>query len=128
MSTQTLPPNRQFGIVIGIAILVIGWFVFSLPMRLIAPSSAAFVVLGLFNSQVLTPLNKAWMTFGFILAKVMNPLVLGILYFLLLTPVAIFLKKFGRDELNLTATTSVQTTHFSLKNKSENKFNFDDQF
>ena len=128
MGNPTLPSNRQFGIVIGTALFLIGWFVVNLPGHLIAIPSATFVVLGLFNSQLLNPFNKAWMRLGFLLAKVMNPLILGILYFLLLTPVAICLRLMGRDELSLINKNESKETYFLSFKNSEKNFNFDDQF
>ena len=47
------------------------------------------------------PLNKAWMRLGFLLGVIINPIVLGLIFFLLFTPIALLMRLFGRDELRL---------------------------
>jgi hypothetical protein len=64
---------------------------------------AALVVLGLTISRpmALAPLNRAWATLGLALATIVNPMVMGVLYFGLLAPVGLVLKAFGRDMLKI---------------------------
>ena len=63
--------------------------------------SFIFLFLGLFFPKYLSLLNKGWMILGLILSKIINPLVLGIIYFGLFTPIGLFRKLIGKDELNL---------------------------
>jgi hypothetical protein len=70
----------------------------------------AFAVAGMatiFVPKVLTPFDKAWMRLGEIMGTVVNPLVLGAIFFLLLTPFALVTRVFGRDELRLKKTNRI---------------------
>ena len=58
------------------------------------------------NPDLLGPFNKLWMLFGFMLGKIISPIVLGLLFFLVISPVALFCKMFGRDELRLKGSTA----------------------
>ena len=53
------------------------------------------------KSSLLTPLNKGWMLFGLTIGKIINPIILGFIFFILITPVSLFFKVIGRDELRL---------------------------
>ncbi len=70
-------------------------------------TSAAMVVGLIFMSttffapQLLTPLNRLWYALGIILGKVINPIVLGAMFFVLITPIALLTRLFGRDELKI---------------------------
>ena len=99
-----LGSNRSFGIVFFIVFLVI----FLWPMlsgndlrfwALIV--SFIFLILGLLNSKLLSPLNKLWFKFGILLGNVISPLVMCIIYFAVVTPIALLLKVFNKDILSL---------------------------
>ncbi|MDA9153111.1 SxtJ family membrane protein [Candidatus Pelagibacter sp.] len=60
-----------------------------------------FLILGLINSSILTPINILWIKFGFFLGKIVSPIVMGIIYFGLITPISFLLKIFNKDVLNL---------------------------
>ena len=96
--------NKNFGIVFFIVFLLIAVWplidgqslrVWSLIVSLI------FLVLGLLNSKLLNPLNLAWIKFGKILGKVVAPIVLGVIYFIIVTPIGLFLRLFGKDLLQI---------------------------
>ncbi len=96
--------NKSFGIVFSIFFLLISvylllnndpnyyWSLFV---------SFIFLVLGLMNSKILSPLNLLWFKFGILLGKIVSPVVMGIIFFLVVTPISIILKIFGKDVLNL---------------------------
>ena len=63
--------------------------------------SFIFLVLGLMNSKILSPLNLLWFKFGILLGRIISPVVMGIIFFLVVTPISIILKIFGKDVLNL---------------------------
>ena len=65
------------------------------------PLAAVFVVVALVYPRVLAPLNKLWLKFGLLLYKVMNPLILGLLFFVTITPIGVFMRLFGKDFLRL---------------------------
>ena len=96
--------NRSFGIVFFIVFLIISLYpllhgenirVWSLIISII------FLVLGLLNSKLLNPLNKIWFKFGLLLGKIISPIVMGIIFFLVVTPIALFMRLLKKDLLNL---------------------------
>ena len=96
--------NKSFGIVFSIFFLLISVY----PLLNNDPIyywslfvSFIFLVLGLMNSKILSPLNVLWFKFGILLGKIVSPVVMGIIFFLVVTPISILLKIFGKDVLNL---------------------------
>ena len=96
--------NKSFGIVFSIFFLLISVY----PLLNNDPIhywslfvSFIFLVLGLMNSKILSPLNLLWFKFGILLGKIVSPIVMGIIFFLVVTPISIILKIFGKDVLNL---------------------------
>tara|TARA_Y100000780_G_scaffold201068_1_gene193370 strand:- start:107 stop:496 length:390 start_codon:yes stop_codon:yes gene_type:complete len=96
--------NKSFGIVFSIVFLVIAFWpmlngneinYWSLAISIV------FLILGLINSKILTPLNKIWFKFGILLGNVIAPIVMGIIFFLIVTPTSIIMKLLGKDLLNL---------------------------
>ena len=96
--------NKSFGIVFFIFFLIIGIYplinqdsirIWSIVISII------FLILGLFNSKILTPLNILWFKFGMILGKFVSPIVMGIIFFLVVTPTGIIMKLLGKDLLKL---------------------------
>ena len=95
--------NRSFGIIFFIVFLLISvWPILKgLEIRVWALIiSLIFLLLGLINSNFLTPLNKTWIKFGILLGKIIAPLVMGLI-FLIVTPIGLLLRIFGKDVLNL---------------------------
>ncbi len=96
--------NRSFGIIFFIVFLLISlWPILKgLEIRVWALIiSLIFLLLGLINSNFLTPLNKTWIKFGILLGKIIAPLVMGLIFFLIVTPIGLLLRIFGKDVLNL---------------------------
>ncbi len=99
-----LPSNRNFGIVFFIVFLAIGLWPLLNQSELRIWSlliSMVFLFLGISNSKILTPLNKLWMKFGLLLGNIVAPIVMGIVYFGVVTPTGILLRLFGKDILML---------------------------
>jgi len=63
--------------------------------------SIVFLFLGLVNSKILNPLNKLWFKFGIFLGKIISPLVMGIIFFLVVTPIGLLMRLLNKDLLNL---------------------------
>jgi large-conductance mechanosensitive channel len=63
--------------------------------------SFVFLILGLANSKILSPLNKAWIKFGEILGTVIAPIIMALVYFVFLTPISLIVRIFGKDLLGL---------------------------
>tara|TARA_Y100000996_G_scaffold334659_1_gene271077 strand:+ start:35 stop:418 length:384 start_codon:yes stop_codon:yes gene_type:complete len=104
MNDVKIGSNRSFGIVFFIVFLIIALYpllntgeirIWSIIVSLV------FLLLGLINSKILSPLNKLWFKFGIFLGKIISPLVMGIIFFLVVTPIGILMKIFKKDLLNL---------------------------
>ena len=96
--------NRSFGLLFFVVFLIFGLWPLknSLDPNLYLISiSAVFLILGLTNSKILSPLNKLWIKFGEILGMVIAPLVMALVYFIVLTPVSLTVRIFGKDLLGL---------------------------
>ena len=122
-----LPSNRNFGIVFSIVFLIIAIWpilnqneirIWSLIISFI------FLILGLINSKFLSPLNKAWFKFGLILGSVIAPIVMGIVFFLVVTPTGLIMKALGKDILGLKR--NKNNTYWLEKDNSNN--NLKNQF
>ena len=96
--------NRSFGIVFSIVFFLIASYpltqggelrIWSLIICLI------FLILGSINSKILTPLNKLWFKFGVFLGKIVSPIIMGIIFFLVVTPIGLIMRVLGKDVLNL---------------------------
>tara|TARA_B100001027_G_scaffold171913_1_gene123313 strand:+ start:381 stop:758 length:378 start_codon:yes stop_codon:yes gene_type:complete len=101
---QNKSSNKSFGIVFFIVFLLIGIYpllnqedvrVWSLVI------SSIFLILGLLDSKILYPLNKIWIKFGNLLGKIVSPLVMGIIFFIVVTPIGLLMKLLKKDLLNL---------------------------
>ena len=99
--------NRSFGIVFFVVFLTISLWpllsgnevrIWSLIVSII------FLILGSINSRILTPLNKLWFKFGIFLGNIISPIVMGIIYFIVVTPIALLLKVVNKDILSLKKT------------------------
>ncbi len=96
--------NRSFGILFSIVFAIITfWPIISGdPLRLWSiPISIIFLVLGLLNSKLLNPLNIVWVKFGELLGRIIAPIVMAIIYFIIVTPIGLFMRLIGKDLLNL---------------------------
>ncbi len=96
--------NRSFGIVFFIVFLLITLYPLTYSEEVKVWSaiiSFIFLVLGLFNSKILTPLNKLWFKFGLFLGKIISPIIMGIIFFLVVTPIGLLMKLLGKDLINL---------------------------
>ena len=96
--------NRSFGFVFFVVFLLISIYPFLKDGNIRLWSliiSIIFLVLGLLNSNLLSPLNKLWFRFGIFLGKIISPIIMGIIFFLVVTPIAIIMRLFKKDILNL---------------------------
>ena len=96
--------NRSFGIVFFIVFLIISLYPLlnSEPIKIwFLIIALIFLVLGLINSKILTPLNKLWFKFGIILGKIVSPFVMGVIFFFVVTPIGLIMRLLGKDLLNL---------------------------
>jgi hypothetical protein len=96
--------NRSFGIVFFIVFLLIAFWpilngekirIWSIILAII------FIILGLKNSKLLTPLNILWFKFGILLGKIVSPLIMSIIFFFVVTPIGVLMRILNKDLLNL---------------------------
>ena len=94
--------NRSFGIVFFIVFLIISFWptiegqslrLWSLAIALI------FLVFGLLNSKLLSPFNLIWVKFGEVLGRIIAPIAMGVVYFIIITPIGLFMRLIGKDLL-----------------------------
>jgi len=104
-ASPKLPTNRRFGWFFTAVFVVVA--AYSNWKGLSALGFASLVVASLFLAatlfapQMLAPLNRLWYGLGMLLGKVVNPIVLGIIFFVLISPVSLLTRLFGRDELKI---------------------------
>ena len=112
--------NRSFGIVFFIFFLAISlWpLIYGENIRLsYLVVSIIFLILGITNSKILTPLNKLWFKFGLLLGKIVSPIVMGVIFFFVVTPTGIIMKLLRKDLLNLKKNNS---NTYWIEKKNEN--------
>ena len=127
MDEIKISSNRSFGIVFFIVFLLIALYpllkgsdlrIWSLVI------SFVFLVLGLINSKILTPLNRLWFKFGLLLGRFISPLIMGIIFFVVVTPIGIMMRLLKKDLLNLKY--NKKETYWidksGLKSKMKNQF------
>ena len=104
MDEIKISSNRSFGVVFFIVFLLVALYpllkgndlrIWSLVISFI------FLILGLINSKILTPLNRLWFKFGLLLGKFISPLIMGIIFFVVVTPIGIIMRLLKKDLLNL---------------------------
>jgi len=114
INSDSLPSNRHFGFLFAglfalltaysayrdaAAVTVYGWLMASILVGIVS----------IVAPKLLMPFNKAWMKLGELMSNVVSPLVLGIIFFVLITPVALATRLFGRDELRLKENASLNS-------------------
>ena len=101
---KKLENNRSFGLLFFIVFLIIALYpllntgeirIWSIIVSLV------FLLLGLINSKILSPLNKLWFKFGIFLGKIISPIIMGIIFFLVVTPIGLLMRLLGKDLINL---------------------------
>ena len=96
--------NKSFGLLFFVVFLIIGLWPLKNGENLnfyFITVSIIFLILGLINSKLLSPLNKSWIKLGEILGIIIAPIVMALVYFVILTPVSLIVRIFGKDLLNL---------------------------
>tara|TARA_B100001057_G_C22741196_1_gene907824 strand:+ start:341 stop:739 length:399 start_codon:yes stop_codon:yes gene_type:complete len=104
-SKVALPSNRKFGFFFTLVFFFSASYFFLNDRILIAYIFLAFVtiflLITLVNADALLSLNKLWMKLGQLLGKIISPIILSIIFFLLVTPYGLVMCLFRRDELCL---------------------------
>lgn len=125
-----LPSNQKFGFFFTFLFsLAAAYFYYTANIGwayVFVAASSIFLLITLIKSDALLPLNKLWMRFGLFLGMIVNPIVLGIIFFGLFTPIAIFTRLSGRDELRLKFTQ--RASHWISRNEKIKSESFKNQF
>ena len=114
--------NRSFGFLFFVVFFVISlWPLRSQgDLRLWAfILSLVFLVLGVLNSRFLTPLNKLWFKFGILLSSIISPIVMGAVFFIVVTPTGIIMRFLGKDLLRINKNKPV-STYWINRDKQKN--------
>tara|TARA_B100000795_G_C22489297_1_gene319636 strand:+ start:209 stop:598 length:390 start_codon:yes stop_codon:yes gene_type:complete len=119
--------NKSFGIVFFIFFLILSIYplfkdgnfrIWTLILSIV------FLILGLLNSSILSPLNKIWFKFGILLGNFVSPIVMGVIFFTVVTPTSIIMKILNKDLLNLKKNDneSYWIKKSEVKSKMKNQF------
>ena len=120
--------NRSFGLLFFVFFLVISFWLFTKNSEInlyLISIALIFLVLGLLNSKILSPLNKAWIKLGEILGRIVAPVVMAIVYFIILTPISLLVRLFGKDLIGMKFSNDINS--YWIKRK-KNLGSMDKQF
>ena len=112
--------NKSFGILFFIVFILVSLWPLKNGQDLRVWSliiSITFLFLGLLNSQILTPLKFVWIKFGYFLGNIISPIVMGVIYFFVLTPTGLIMRLLGKDILKLNK--NKLNTYWEKKSKNE---------
>ena len=115
--------NRSFGLVFFVVFLIVAlWpLKYEGDIRLWSLAlSIIFFILGVLNSKLLTPLNKLWFKFGIFLGVIVSPIVMGIVYFIVVTPIGLFMRFSGKDLLKMSKVKN-KSTHWIKRDKQNSR-------
>ena len=125
-----LPTNRKFGFFFTFAFAVAAaYFYYSVNViwaYVFIATASIFLIVTLIKSDTLLPLNKLWMRFGLLLGMIVSPIVLGVIFFALFTPIAMLMRLSGRDELRLKFTQ--KASHWISREEPVKSESFKHQF
>ena len=120
--------NRSFGLLFSVVFLVIAFWPLTKKSEInlyLISIALIFLVLGLLNSKILSPLNKAWIKLGEILGRIVAPVVMAIVYFIILTPISLLVRLFGKDLIGMKFSNDIKS--YWVKRK-KNLGSMDKQF
>ena len=125
-----LPSNKKFGYLFSAIFLIAATFFLYLNNKSIGYIfiilALLFLITTIINANLLFPLNKLWMSFGLLLGKIISPIVLGVIFFVLFTTYAVIMRIMGRDELHLKHVK--KQSYWRLRSDSSCQTNFKQQF
>ena len=104
--------NRSFGLLFFIVFIALALWPLTNQGEInlyLVTISLFFLVLGLLNSRILSPLNKAWIKLGEILGRIVAPIVMAIVFFLILTPISLLVRLFGKDLIGMKFSNDVKS-------------------
>jgi len=121
---HTLPSNKKFGIFFSLIFLILYLY---LSNYFFLTTSVIFLFLSFFYSSFLQPLNKLWFKLGILLGNIISPIVLGFIFFLLITPISVIGKIFKRNPLKIDLDKNIKT-YWIRRDNGFSKEDFNNQF
>ena len=125
-----LPSNRKFGFFFTFILLVAAGYFYvnssATTAYVFVALSLAFLVVTLVIDSILLPLNMLWIRFGILLGTIIAPIVLGLIFFAIFTPIAFLMRLFRRDELRLKF--KMKSTHWIKRETPLQTHLFKNQF
>ena len=129
-SEVKLPSNKKLGFFFTLVFAIAtGYFYMNSSFTwayVFAATVVMFFTVTVVKADFLLPLNKLWMRFGLLLGMIVSPIVLGIIFFGLFTPIALLMRLSGRDELRLKFKS--KTSHWILRSEPIQANSFKNQF
>ncbi len=129
-SKTDLPSNKKFGYFFTFFFAILSIYFYLRGILFWAYLFFIFAVIlfivTVLKAKILLPINKIWMQFGLLLSKITNPLILGIIFFGLFTPISFFMHLIGRDELRLKFKS--KTSHWISRSEQDQPESFNQQF
>ncbi|MBD1152605.1 hypothetical protein IDH08_04445 [Pelagibacterales bacterium SAG-MED22] len=128
---KIMPTNKKFGYFFSVVFLIASMYFFFYSKinnfgYLFAILTVLFFITSILKAELLLPLNKLWMKIGILLGIVVSPIILGIIFFGLITPYGLIMRLVGRDEMKLKR--SKKETYWILRPKNTIQTNFKNQF
>lgn len=127
IDSNKIPSNRSFGFFFSLVFFIVAIYPLlnqGEPRMWSMIISILFLFLGLLNSKILKPLSKIWLKFGILLGKIVSPVIMGGIFFLLVTTIGFIMRVFKKDLLNLKYN---KNKSYWIK-KTDSKSNMKDQF
>jgi polyferredoxin len=123
MNDIKISSNRSFGVVFSIFFALVALYIFYKSENtnyVLILLSLFFLTLGLINSIILTPLNILWFKFGILLSKIVSPIIMGLIFFGVVTPLALLAKLVGKDFLELNKKKNKKRSSYWIKKEKYN--------
>ena len=125
-----LPSNNKFGFFFSTIFLLVSLYSYYIDSEIMVyifgTLCGIFFFITIINAKILLPLNKLWMKFGVLLGMIVSPIIMGIIFFVIFTPIAIIMRLSGRDELRLRL--KKQKTHWINRKTLNGVDSFKKQF
>ena len=125
LSEVKLPSNRKFGFFFTTIFLLASFYSYyiesEIMLYILSAICGVFLIITIINPKILLPLNKLWMKIGILLGMIVSPIIMGLIFFGIFTPIGFFMRLSGRDELRLRF--KKKETHWISRNTS-NVFDF----
>ena len=129
-SKLKLPSNKNFGLFFAFIFGLFATYFYVINsitfVYLFALIALFFLLIALVKADLLLPLNKLWMRFGLFLGFIVSPLILGLIFFGLFTPIAFLMRIMGRDELKIKI--NIKASHWKIRDHPIKSLSFKNQF